>query len=346
MAKKKNNINRIFNGRDYYYAYRMPPDIFGKRKRLYAKTEEELLAKIEKYEQEKDEILRAYKPGAKKLADYIVYYFRHAVECFTNTKIDLKKRLFERTILNSKLNKDIDELTTEEINDYYRELSEKYTSANIKQINELIQNACTLAVKDGISCVVDFSQIIFPDDTIKRNKKDYILSPEEFDILLNYCINDTDSKNHKNTFIIIVIMLTGLPLSSVTNLRYRDVDLKRGVLSLEDREYCLTDEAKTWFTEFFKENDGSGDDYLFASSSGARTTKQVAAFAIKSFAKKCGLPDVINARTLQKSYIVYEINKGTPRKVLQQRLGYKKLCSITIVLKEYEFSRYDPASLN
>lgn len=342
MAKRKGTINRIFNGRDYYYAYRLPPDIFGNRKRLYAKTEKELLAKIEKAKQEKEQNLRTYKPNTKNLSGYIAYYFRHAVGCFTTADIERMKLLFEKNILNSKLDKDIDTLTTKEINSYYHELSEWYPPASIKEINLLVQNAFTLAIEDGIASNVDFSQIIIPDSSINRGKKGYILSPEEFDVILNYCIDDKCDRYGNNEYMIIVIMLTGLPISSLVNLQYKDVDLERGVLILEDREYALPDEAKQWFTEHLKENKQPSDAYLFATKNNTPPSRQNVLFTIGAIAKQCGMPSGVSGKTLQKAYIVSELSKGTSKDVLCQRLGLRSTRTITATQREYKLSRYNP----
>lgn len=343
MAKRKNNINRIFNGRDYYYAYRLPPDVFGKRKRIYAKTEEELLAKIEKINQEKKENMQTYKPSAKKLSDYIIYYFRHATECFATADIERMQLLFEKNILNSKIDKDIDALTTEEINDHYNKLSELYTSNHISEVNTLVQNAASLAAEDGIGINIDFSKIVIPKINVKRGKDSYILSPDEFEIMLNYCINDKHSKFGNNESLIILFMLTGISASSLGNLQCKDVDLKRGVLILEDREYNLSNEAKQWLTEHFKESEFKSDnDYVFATKSKIPPTGISVLYTIKAIAKQCCLPNGVNRTNLQKAYVISELNKGTSRDTLCQRLGFKSPKTITAIEREYKLSRYNP----
>lgn len=342
MAKRKNNINRIFNGRDYYYAYRLPPDVFGKRKRLYAKTEEELRDKIEKYNQEKKENLQTYRPGTKRLSDYIIYYFRHATSCFTSAHIERMQLLFEKNILNSSIDKDIDALTAKEINAHYNKLSETYTFEHISEVNTLIQNAVSLAAEDGIDVNIDFSEIVVPKITVKRGGNNYIPSPDEFEIMLNFCINDKHDKFGNNESLIILFMLTGIPAISLGTLQCKNVDLERGVLTLDDREYVLSDEAKQWLTEHFKENEFKSDnDYVFATKDKTPPSGQSVLYTIKAVAKQCCLPSGISRTSLQKAYVISELDKGTPRSVLYQRLGYTSK-RITAIKREYKLSRYNP----
>ncbi len=62
MKKGTKKIRLVNTRGNEYYVYDLDEDMFGKKKRLYAKSEEELKAMIEKATEEREDALMKQKP--------------------------------------------------------------------------------------------------------------------------------------------------------------------------------------------------------------------------------------------------------------------------------------------
>lgn len=151
MRKGTKKIRKVFTGTQEYWVYDLDEDEFGKRKRLYAKTEGELKQKIEQAEKEKREKIARYKPKTSLLSDYVRYYFKNAVGNIPSREIKRLLKMFEKIVFGSEIDKDMNTITTKEMQDFYAALIEKYPYESVQEIDKILRKTYTLANQDGVS---------------------------------------------------------------------------------------------------------------------------------------------------------------------------------------------------
>lgn len=346
MDKTSKKIYRVNTGTGEYYCYSLG-DIFGKRKFLYASTKSELIQKIEQAKREKKELLQSSLHKSKKLSAYIEYYLQRAAKGNSSaSNLEQMKTMYETTIRNKELDKDIDTITTQDIVDFYDKLSEAYAYSNIYKTNFLLKKVFRLASENEIAIKVDFSLVTIPKKTAAKNNPTTvsILAPEEFDRLLNFCLKDDCTRYGKNERIITAGLFTGLLFSVLSELRYKDVDTERGVLVLEDREYILSDAANKWFKRQYEKDKKditpfNEDGFFFAIGDDTPPPKANISKSLIAITTRCGLPKGVNSQVLRRSYVISELVKGTTKDTLRKNLGYSSNRQIIKIQTEYEFDK-------
>ena len=112
MAEYKLVLKTV--GGNTYYTYTFPMDMFGRRKRVYGKTEEEVLEKIAN-EVERRGGGGAGVPKSDSLMEHLEYYLRWSLAPDTKNKKNRQRFLVERYIKNSVIDKNINEITIDDI---------------------------------------------------------------------------------------------------------------------------------------------------------------------------------------------------------------------------------------
>lgn len=324
-----------------YFIYDLDPDERGKRRRLYAKTKEELLQKIEKAEGAKQKKLESIKPKSKNLLEYVKYSLEHYKPRSGRTSKDVIGRIkfiLERTIQGGRLDKNIDTIKTEDIIDFVDYLSERYYVANIKEFVDTLEKAFAFAAADGISVNVDFSKIKAPDASSDRNPRGYIPTPEELEKLIAHCIDDNCAIFGNNERVIILCMLTGQLPSAVINLKYKDIDIEHGVLKLSDGECAITERMSEWLIECIG-TDGAepqSDEFFFHNKDGKRIDPRLVQGTLVKIVKNYGFPKGITNKSLQQAHTLSEFFKNTKGKTASQKLVYKSVPTIFQLKRKYE----------
>lgn len=363
MRKGTKGIRKVFTGTNEYYVYDLDENIFGKRKRLYAKTEGELKEKIEEAEQERNLSLALYKPKTKILSDYVRYYFKNAVGNIPSRDIKRLIILFERSVFESEIDKDIDTITEAELQNFYDDLIEKFPLESVKDIDRVLRKTFKLSNKEGLTSF-DFKKIKLPKNNVSSVNVSYILNPEEFESMLSFCIADNCTRYGKNQLLIIFSMMTGLKLSSIKKLTPKDFDLEKKLVFTENRFFPLSEKCVLWLKQQVSNNfislandniddkintenkfigitryTSSENNPVFINSNGTSPTLQSVQSTISSIAKRCGLPKGITGKTLCKSYIISELENGATIEQLCERFRYKNRRSITDIQDEYEIRK-------
>lgn len=352
MRKGTKKIRKVFTGSNEYYVYDLDEDAFGKRKRIYGKTEGEVRQKIEAAMEEKEVMVSAYKPKTKKLSDYVMYYFKNAVGKIPSRDIKRLIALFERAVFGSELDRDIDAISETDIQEFYTALVEKFPLASVKDIDAVLRKTFELSNAEKVTSL-SFDNVSIPVERAKA-ATDYIMTPEEFEDMLSFCIADNCTRYGKNELIIVFCMMTGIKLSALKTLQIKDVDIENGTLSCEGRDIPLSERCVSWLrqcadagllfasAELGKDSTGISrytckeNDLLFINSNGVSPTLQSIQTTIFSITKRCGLPKGITGKTLCKSYVISELERGTTEEELCRRLGYRTSRSINDIRDEYE----------
>lgn len=173
MRKGTKKIRKVFTGTQEYWVYDLDEDEFGKRKRLYAKTEGELKQKIEQAEKEKREKIARYKPKTSLLSDYVRYYFKNAVGNIPSREIKRLLKMFEKIVFGSEIDKDMNTITTKEMQDFYAALIEKYPYESVQEIDKILRKTYTLANQDGVSNF-NYDEVTLPETELKHRQAIYL----------------------------------------------------------------------------------------------------------------------------------------------------------------------------
>ena len=326
MRKGTKGIRKVFTGTNEYFVYDLDEDAFGKRKRLYGKTEGELKEKIEQAENERSARIAIFKPKTKALAEHIQYYFKNAVGNIPSRDIKRLMLLFERAVLETEIDKDIDTITEKDLD-------------SVVEIDDVFKKIFELSNEDGIT-KFDFKKIKLPKEETTATTN-YILTPEEFEDMLSFCIADNCTRYGKNELLITFSMLTGLMFSTIKKLTTKDFDLENKTVLINKKPFPLSEKCVDWLKqsveqEFIPPLESNDEIIVFTNSNNVSPTLQSIQSTLSSITKRCGLPKGITGKTLCKSYIISELSKGATVKSLCKLFGYKNRRKITEIQDEYE----------
>lgn len=331
MKKGTKTIRKVKTNNQEYYVYDLDKDIFGKRRRLYGKTEEELNERI-RQAQDIMEQQRSKLPDGCKLKDFVLYYFRMASGNISGTNMKRLVNLFENAVFDSSIDRNMNELTIDEIQDFYKTLTNKYATDNIKDIDIIMGNIFEITNKAGRTDL-DYSAVSIPEASSNFFVPDYIASAEELDKMLDFCLADNCRKYKANELFITFMLLTGLAYNDVTKIPCDEVDLSIPELKTNGRTFALDERTAEWLKKMDGEeklhiSSHGGGEMLFLDSTGFKKT-------LDAILKSCGLPKTITRKSLHKSCIIRKIEEGVSPAKLYKNYGYKSADEITSMYDEY-----------
>lgn len=336
MKKGTKKIRLVNTRGNEYYVYDLDEDMFGKKKRLYAKSEEELKAMIEKAAVERETAILKQKPQGRGLKEYVTFYFRNAVGNVPSVNIKRWITLFENAVYGSDIDRDMNEITEEMICGFYEQIISKYPMDSVNEIDEILRKTFLLANKFEVT---DFDYSVIPapkkmaEDMGKQDRNaEYIAEESELDALLKFCLDDNCRKYKKNELVLTFALLTGFPIDDISDLKRSDFDLSVPAVVFKGRQADIDEATAEWLKRMCDEGklvlDGT-DEPIFPKTPAIH-------FTINAIVKRCGLPKGITKKSLHKAYIVRQIEKGISPEYLQKRFGYRSIDSILKIRDDYE----------
>lgn len=159
---------------------------------------------------------------------------------------------------------------------------------------------------------------------VHRDKKlPVVLSKEEMKRLI------IAPANAKHRLILEFMYATGARVSEVTQMKFGDLDLDRGLCYIrqgkgrKDRTTLISKKLVQEIIDNFDNKKSS--DYIFTTISGniysVRTVQKIVSHA----ARKAGLTKKISAHALRHSFATHLLESGTDIRYIQRLLGHKKL---------------------
>lgn len=221
------------------------------------------------------------------------------------------------------VNKDLEDISFEEINSYIQHLQSDRLKVSASVINQAL-HAFALLYNKIWNKDFDFNSIKRPSR--HRGNPD-ILTPEEILSILDV----TNNLQHK--LIIAIAYSAGLDLSEVRNLRLIDIDSIRDTIKIRDsrgkplREAVLARYVKTMFEKHLKQN--KPQKFIFESS---RTGMEYSDTTIRRIlvraAVKAGITKKITFKTLKYSYVTHLNELGYPIQFTLRQLKMKSAQSL------------------
>ncbi|MDE6832804.1 MAG: tyrosine-type recombinase/integrase [Ruminococcus sp.] len=341
MKKKNYKIKKIETEDRFYYFYEMEWNLYGKRERFYAPTEEELWEKLQHTEDERLKYLMTSFPENNVLNDYINFYFKGQL-CIGNP-IEMKSDLlFIRTITSgSEIDRNITELSAEDIQSYYNKLTALHSSEEIIRLHEIFTEIFQSFNHIGIK-TPDLNSIQIPDIKKVKNKYERILlSENEMETLMIQCLG---SRNSNNAFVVIFALHTGIYLNDIFEIRNHDIQLDDSAVNVKGKTVPICPECLEWLKERLADKAGESDilyknpeqkeniirnylknnseGYLFTNARGKKTTFYPAANFLKNIAEKSGISRSITPLSLHCSYLADAIKNGADIEELKTLYGH------------------------
>lgn len=327
MRKGTKGIRKVFTGSGEYYVYDLDEDSFGKRKRIYAKSESELKEKVAQAERERQLVLAAQKPQSNLLSECVKFYFKNAIGKLSATDIKRLMTLAENTIYGSMIDVNIDLITSDAMQAFFDKLCAVYHPSSVKEIKEVLQKTFAL-----LETEMNFDDIRID---AKATPVSCIITPSEYESVIEYCLLDNCTRFGKNEQIILFCMMTGISLSAAKKLNRSDVDLDAKNFTIAGKTYPLSDKASAWMQEQILSG-SLNDSPLFVNGNGVSPTLQSIQSSIDSITKRLGLPKGLTGKTLTKSYIIWQLDKGMTAEALTEYFSYKDKFKIQEIYNEYK----------
>lgn len=342
MKKDNYKIRQVEKDRTLYYFYEMEWNLYGRRERFYAKTEEELWEKLQETENERLKYLMGTAPENPVLNDYINLYFKGqlSIGIPSEMKSDL---IFVRTMTSgSEIDRSITELTVENIQNYYKKLTAKYTTKEISRLHDILLEIFQSFSHIGVQ-TADLSQVQLPDSKSEESKSGQILlSEQEMETLMLQCHASRNSSC--NAWVVILALHTGIYLNDIFEIRRSDVKLNENAVIINGNAVPLSGECIKWLKErildmtaetdtLYKNPEqkesiirnylqSSPDKYLFTNVNGSQIKIKTVALFLKNTAKKCGISCSITPLALHRSYLANAMKNGKSSEEMKAVYGH------------------------
>lgn len=212
--------------------------------------------------------------------------------------------------------KEIDNLSHEEINDYLLDLI-KNKRMSVSQQNQRI-NAIKFYYEKVLGREVEKYSLKRPK---KEKKLPTILSRDEVNSLLAATIN------LKHRTILTTIYSGGLRRSELINLKIEDIDSDRGLIKIcgskgkKDRYTILSERLLELLSEYFREY--RPRVWLFEGSGGGKYSSTSVEKIFRKAVGKSGIKKYITPHSLRHSFATHLLEQGINLRYIQEILGHE-----------------------
>lgn len=258
--------------------------------------------------------------------------------------------------------KDINEVSSEELQEYFNTLT-YYSNSYITKIIEQFSQAFRYAMNKGFLLTNPMYDTIVPKST-KQDKQIRALDIEEQQKLTEYLINSfTDYEPYKTAFLIEMYM--GLRIGEVLSLKKENIDLMHNVIYVKNtitrddegkiiigdtpktkagvREVPIPRNIKSEIIEQLKLADVHKENLLFVSNAGTYADPVNVNHVLKRICKKLDITDV-TSHSLRHTFATRCIEAGMRSVALQRIMGHSNV-SITLNIYTSVFNKYKNSEL-
>lgn len=260
------------------------------------------------------------------------------------------------------LQKNIDEINSNEIQEYLNTLTD-YSDSTIKKLTEQFTQAFRYALNKGYITKNPMTDIVKPKSK-KSTKIVRALELEEQQIFTNYLMN-TSVAEEPFKVAYLMEMYMGLRIGEVLALRSTDIDLRKNLVHINktlttDKDYkvIMGKSPKTYagirevpIPEFIKNEiinqmmlaENNFDKQLFVNVNGGYMDPRNANRLLKNSLKRLGIEDV-STHSLRHTYGTRCIEAGMRAVALQRLMGHTDI-SVTLNTYTSVFNKYKEAEL-
>lgn len=260
------------------------------------------------------------------------------------------------------VHKDINNITSEELQEYFNTLT-YYSNSYINKIIEQFSQAFKYAMNKGFLLANPMYDTIVPKST-REDKIIRALDVEEQQRLTSYLINSsTDFEPYKTAFLIEMFM--GLRIGEVLSLKKEDINLHNNLISINKtmtknengspiiknnpktkagiRQVPIPKNIKHEIIEQLKLANTHKDNLLFVSNAGTYASPVNANHVLKRICRNLGIND-ITSHSLRHTFATRCIEAGMRAVALQRLMGHSDV-RITLNIYTSVFNKYKNSEL-
>ena len=361
MKKSNRKIRFVETDGRQYYAYELVGKIYGKRKRLYAETKEELEQQIHQAEEERLRSLFSVLPSKPVLKDYANLYLKNEMIVSNPNRVTDDVMLAKNFLYGSEIDKNISEITSEDVRRFYKRLQSESTATPTEKLNDMLKRIFEFAELSGAE-TVNPEQFQIQDETLCADDKNLFLSEQEMDYLMNTCKSFT--KSGRSAWVVIFMLYTGIRFRDIPNIRHGGLHMEQKTVTVCGREYELSDECIVWLEQRIVEKaiakpkwrrnsdsdetaispmlshlyddlerrkifianylEQTAEDIFFTNANDKPVTYKSTNLFLKQALKKCSFPENITLNMLHRSFIAKELKHGVTSEKLTEVYGYSR----------------------
>ena len=245
----------------------------------------------------------------------------------------------------------IDDITTDQLQEYFNGLTGRYSNSSIKKFHEQFKQAYEYAMSKGYISKNPLTNFIKPKSK-KEDKVVRALTTEEQQLFTSFLINQNiKDYRYKNAFLIQMYM--GLRIGEVMALKRGDIDLKHGIMRVErtltngkNAKVMMGSTTKTYagirelpipkliipyIVEQIQESKDNKESLLFVNKDGGYVDSRGVNSVLKKTLKSLGI-EGISTHSLRHTYGTRNVEAGMRAVALQRLMGHK---DIKVTLNTY-----------
>lgn len=365
FMKNNNTFGSIYYNKqrdNWIYEYYETNSITGDKKRFRKsfKTKEKAEEYLSEYYLQKNSKAYIENKGITlgKLIEFLLQkkYDSNLItdRCYARTMDTI--RIINKCYLSKKK---INEITSDEIQNYLNTLTESYSNSSLEKVYFQIKNAFLHSLNKGYIHENPMVDVIKPKSK-KPDKVFEALQVDEQKILTDYLVSKSPSEMpYKNCLLIELYM--GLRVGEALALQIGDINLQRGILSVDktlttdiDDKVCIGKTTKTYagqrelpipdfLRNFIIEQIEIAKEHknylLFATPEGRLVHHSTINRQLKKIAKKLNIESQISTHILRHTYGTRCIESGMRAVALQRLMGHTDI-SITLNTYTSIFNKY------
>lgn len=230
--------------------------------------------------------------------------------------------------LNDETNKDILKLTSKDIESFISEL--ELESSSISNYLSAYKTFYNYYIKIGQISINPIDKV----DTPKLSKHlPTYLTVEEVDKLLDIEIKDAFSARNKS--ILELLYATGLRISELINLEFKNIDLNDCIVRImgkgsKERIVPINDLAIKYLKIYVKDYrhklvKTEQNNYVYLNNHGKKMTRQGVFKMIKKRTLETGIKKDVSPHTLRHSIATHMLENGADLRIIQEFLGHESI---------------------
>lgn len=230
--------------------------------------------------------------------------------------------------LNGEIKKDILKLTSKDIENFISEL--ELESSSISNYLSAYKTFYNYYIKIGQISINPIDKV----DTPKLSKHlPTYLTVEEVDKLLDIEIKDAFSARNKS--ILELLYATGLRISELINLEFKNIDLNDCIVRImgkgsKERIVPINDLAIKYLKIYVKDYrhklvKTEQNNYVYLNNHGKKMTRQGVFKMIKKRTLETGIKKDVSPHTLRHSIATHMLENGADLRIIQEFLGHESI---------------------
>ncbi len=230
--------------------------------------------------------------------------------------------------LNNEIKKDILKLNSNDIENFISKLN--LESSSISNYLSAYKTFYNYYIKIGKISINPIDKVDSPK--LSKHLPTY-LTVEEVDKLLNIDIRDAFSARNKS--LLELLYATGLRISELTNLEFKNIDLNECIVRImgkgsKERIVPINDLAIKYLKIYVKDYrhklvKTEQNNYVYLNNHGKKMTRQGIFKMIKKRTIETGIKKDVSPHTLRHSIATHMLENGADLRIIQEFLGHESI---------------------